>query len=117
MINQELSLQLFNNGSHLIFVFSKFVLQTLNPIYEKLANVFAGDKNVLIGKVDATEHEELGRRLERNKQYYFNVKFCIHFIVSISINLMNYESNAHEIHYYQKLRLRIFLHYRSLIST
>ena len=40
----------------------KFVLQTLNPIYEKLANIYAGDKNVLIGKVDATEHEELGKR-------------------------------------------------------
>ena len=64
MINQGLSQQIFNNNdSHLIFVFCKSVFQTLNPIYEKLANVFAGDKNVLIGKVDATEHEELGRRL------------------------------------------------------
>ena len=36
--------------------------QELTPKYEKLAQIFAGDKNILIGKVDATEHEELSQR-------------------------------------------------------
>jgi protein disulfide-isomerase A6 len=34
----------------------------LTPKYERLAQIYAGDKNVLIGKVDATEHESLGSR-------------------------------------------------------
>ena len=36
--------------------------KTLAPKYEKLAEVFAGDKEVLIAKVDATEEEGLGTR-------------------------------------------------------
>jgi hypothetical protein len=38
------------------------VKQTLTPKYEKLAAIFAGDKNILIGKVDATEEEALAAR-------------------------------------------------------
>jgi protein disulfide-isomerase A6 len=34
----------------------------LTPKYERLAQIYAGDKNVLIGKVDATEQESLGSR-------------------------------------------------------
>jgi len=37
-------------------------LQSLAPIYEKLAKVFEGDKSVLIAKVDATAEEDLGKR-------------------------------------------------------
>ena len=38
------------------------VLQELTPKYEKLAQIFSGDKNILIGKVDATQHESLAQR-------------------------------------------------------
>ena len=34
-------------------------MQTLAPKYEQLAKVFAGESNVLIAKVDATENQEL----------------------------------------------------------
>ncbi len=36
--------------------------QTLAPKYEKLGQVFAGEKGVLIGKVDATEDGDLASR-------------------------------------------------------
>lgn len=36
----------------------------LTPKYEKLAQVFSGDKNVLIAKVDATEEEELAKKYD-----------------------------------------------------
>lgn len=38
--------------------------KTLAPIYENLAKVFAGDKGVLIAKVDATEEEALGTKYD-----------------------------------------------------
>lgn len=45
------------------FASNQSLLQQLTPKWEKLANVFAGDASkVLIGKVDATEEEELASR-------------------------------------------------------
>jgi protein disulfide-isomerase A6 len=38
--------------------------KTLAPKYEILANVFAGDKNVLIGQVDATDHGDLATKFD-----------------------------------------------------
>lgn len=38
--------------------------QSLAPKYESLAQVFAGDKDVLIAKVDATEHGELATKYD-----------------------------------------------------
>jgi len=38
--------------------------KSLAPKYEQLAKVFAGEKNVAIGKVDATEHGDLANRYD-----------------------------------------------------
>lgn len=47
-------------------VFYTFICckQTLAPIYEKLGTVFAGDKEVLIAKVDATQEDDLAKKYE-----------------------------------------------------
>ena len=37
-------------------------LKSLAPKYEELGKVFAGEKGVLIGKVDATEHGDLASK-------------------------------------------------------
>lgn len=38
--------------------------KSLAPKYDKLAEVFAGEKNIVIGKVDATQHEALAARYD-----------------------------------------------------
>jgi len=38
--------------------------KSLAPKWEELATAFAGDENVIISKVDVTEHEELGSRYD-----------------------------------------------------
>ena len=40
------------------------MVQSLAPKYEQLATVFAGEKDVLIGKVDATEENDLANRYD-----------------------------------------------------
>lgn len=45
---------------HFFFLY----VQELAPHYEKLGAAFAGEKNVVIGKVDATAEEELGSRYD-----------------------------------------------------
>jgi len=47
--------------------------KALAPKYETVANVFAGDKDVLIAKVDASEHGELANRY--GVQGYPTLKF------------------------------------------
>ena len=48
--------------SAVIFVVLFILWQTLAPIYEQLATVFAGEKSVVIAKVDATEDGDLASK-------------------------------------------------------
>lgn len=60
--------------------------KTLAPKYEKLADVFAGDKEVLIAKVDATEEESLGTRYYAIFSMVKSLCFII-FLLSSAVDL------------------------------
>ena len=61
----------------------------MTPKYEKLAAIFSGDKDVLIGKVDATEHGELAKRFV--SQATWNVQWWMYNSILIIIK----EENNH----------------------